>query len=229
MLLLADYAEMVGFDLLITSPPSIGAKTEEQVTDYVELLANKTSLAIMFYNTPQFGLVMSPQGLQRICQIPNVVGVKEASFNQTLSLETHQLIGKEAIISTPDEWIFFKEEELGFHQQVMFANTSDWRFDTPDANYYVQFIEKATKGDIDRNFYNRHLKNIKAINDKWWSYQVQKFGGLLPASMCKYWGTLMGLKHGPVRSPLREMTSEEKAELKSDLQNIRLETMATGR
>ena len=229
MTLLADYAEMVGFDLLITSPPSIGAKTESQVTDYVELLASKTSLAIMFYNTPQFGLVMSPQGLQKICRIPNVVGVKEASFNQTLSLETHQLVGKEAIISTPDEWIFFKEEELGFHQQVMFANTSDWRFDTPEENYYVQFIEKATNGDIDRNFYNIHLKNIKALNDKWWGYQVQKFGGLLPAAMCKYWGTLMGLKHGHVRPPLKEMTLEEKAELKGDLQNIRLKTTATRR
>ena len=34
-------------------------------------------------------------------------------------------------------------------QQVMFANTSDWRFDRPGENYYVQFIDRATSGDLD--------------------------------------------------------------------------------
>ena len=225
----AEFAEHLEFDVLIVGAPYFATRKAEHVEQFIKTIAKSTNMAIMFYNSPQFGIVLDADSLNRICKIPGVIGVKEASFNQTLSLETHQLIGKEAIISTPDEWIFFKEEELGFHQQVMFANTSDWRFDTPEENYYVQFIEKATQGDIDRNFYNRHLKDIKALNDKWWGYQVQKFGGLLPASMCKYWGTLMGLKHGHVRPPLREMTPDEKAKLKSDLQNIRLETTATRR
>ena len=229
VLLLADYAESVGFDLLITAPPSIAAKTEDQVVDYVRLLAERTRLAIMFYNTPQFGLVMSAQGMKRLCEIPNVVGVKEASFNQELSIETHQLVGEQAIISTPDEWVFFREEELGFHQQVMFANTSDWRFDTPGQNYYVQFIEKACRGDIDRAFYDEHLRAIKGLSDKWWGYTVSKFGGTLPVSLCKHWGTLMGLKHGHVRPPLRELTDEEKSTLKGELEAVRLEGAAARR
>lgn len=220
MLLLADHAQSVGFDLLIVTPPSIGAKTEDHVYDYVQTLANKTALAIMFYNTPQFGLVVSARGMQRLCTIPNVVGVKEASFNQELSIETHQFVGKQAIISTPDEWIFFKGQELGFQQQVMFANTSDWRFDTPDRNYYVQFVDKATSGNVDRSFYDTHLKALKALSDKWWQYTVKKQGGTLPVPMCKYWGNLMGLKHGNVREPLKELTDEEKAQLKSELDAV---------
>ena len=132
--------------MLIVAPPYIVTKTEEQVIDYVQLLADNTSLAIMFYNSPQFGIVMSPTGLARLCQIPNVVGVKEASFNQALSIETHLSLGKDHIISTPDEWIFWKGKELGFQQQVMFSNTSDWRFDTPGCNYYVQFIGPGYPG-----------------------------------------------------------------------------------
>ena len=149
-LVLAKHAEALGFDLLIVAAPYMVTKTEEQVIEYVRLLASRTSLAIMFYNSPQFGIVMSPQGLKRLCQIPNVVGVKEASFSQQISIETHLLIGKQAIISTPDEWIFPKAKELGFHQQVMFANTSDWRFDTPEANHYVQFVDRATQGELDQ-------------------------------------------------------------------------------
>ena len=217
MLALAKHAEGQGFDLLMLAPPYMVTKTEDQVVDYVKLLAANTSLAIMFYNSPQFGIVMSPQGLKRLCQIPNVVGVKEASFNQQISIETHLMLGKSAIISTPDEWIFNKARELGFHQQVMFANTSDWRFDTPEHNYYVQYIDRATSGDLDQEFYRTHLADMKALSDKWWGSTVQKFGGALPVSMCKYWGELMGMKGGHVRAPLADLSVDEKAELKQEL------------
>jgi dihydrodipicolinate synthase/N-acetylneuraminate lyase len=99
----------------------------------------------------------------------------------------------------------------------MFANTSDWRFDTPDKNYYVQFIDRAMRGDLDEDFYGTHIRPIKQVSDKWWSYTVQKFGGALPASMCKFWGELMGLAGGHVRPPLAELSDDEKAELKSDV------------
>ena len=215
---LAKYAEGVGFDLLIVGAPYFVTNTEDQVVEWVKLLADSTNLAIMYYNSPQFGTVMSAQGLQRICRIPNVVGVKEASFNRDLSLETHELVGHDAIISTPDEWILFAGRESGFEQQVMFANTSDWRFDTPEKNYYVQFIDKAMRGDLDDGFYETHVKPIKQVSDKWWGYTVQKFGGALPASMCKYWGELMGLSGGHVRPPLADLSDEEKADLKSDVE-----------
>ena len=155
-----------------------------------------------------------------MCAIPNLVGVKEASFNQQISIETHLLVGKEAIISTPDEWIFHKSKELGFHQQVMFANTSDWRFDTPEHNYYVQFIDKATAGNLDTQFYDRHLKDIKALSDKWWGGTMKKTNGALPVSMCKAWGEMMGMAGGSVRAPLSDLTAEEKSELWRELQPL---------
>ena len=221
MLALARHAEDIGFDLLVVAPSYMVTRTEEQVIQYTRLLAEHSSLAIMFYNSPQFGIVMSAQGLKRICQIPNVVGVKEASFNQQLSIETHLLIGRDAIISTPDEWIFAKAKQLGFQQQVMFANTSDWRFDTPEENRYVQFIEKATQGDLDQEFYDTHLKEIKQLSDRWWGATVKKFGGAMPVSLVKYWGELMGLSAGHVRPPLSDMTDDEKAELRRDLESLR--------
>jgi uncharacterized protein (UPF0264 family)/dihydrodipicolinate synthase/N-acetylneuraminate lyase/TusA-related sulfurtransferase len=221
MLALARHAEAVGFDLLIVAAPYIVTKTEEQVVDFVQFLAEDTDLAIMFYNSPQFGIVMSPQGLKRLCQIPNVVGVKEASFSQQISIEAHLGVGRQAIISTPDEWIFAKGKELGFHQQVMFANTSDWRFDVPGANHYVQFIERACRGDLDTPFYETHLREIKNLSDRWWGRVVKKWGGALPVALCKAWGELMGLQTGHVRPPLGDLSPEEKAELRQDLAALR--------
>ena len=217
---LAQHAQQRGFDLLIIAPSYMVTKTESQVVDFVRQVADSTDLALMFYNSPQFGITISPQGLKRLCAIPNVVGVKEASFNQQISIETHLLVGKDAVISTPDEWIFHKAKELGFHQQAMFANTSDWRFDTPRHNYYVQFIDKATAGNLDTEFYDRHLKDIKALSDKWWGGAMQKTGGCLPVAMCKAWGELMGMAGGGVRAPLSDLAADEKAELRRELEPL---------
>jgi len=221
MLSLAQHAESVGFDLLIVAPPYIVTKTEDQVIEYVRMLADNTSLAIMFYNSPQFGIVMSPLGLKRLCQIPNVVGIKEASFNQQLSIETHLSLGKDHVISTPDEWIFWRGKQLGFNQQVMFSNTSDWRFDTPECNYYVQFIDKATQGYLDEPFYETHIRRIKELSDTWWTRTVTKFNGALPVPMVKYWGELMGMAGGHVRPPLIDLEPEEKETLKRELEPLK--------
>ena len=64
MLALADRAESDRFDLLVVAAPYMVAKTEEVVYDYVKTLADHTNMAIMFYNSPQFGIVMSPPGIE---------------------------------------------------------------------------------------------------------------------------------------------------------------------
>ena len=227
MLALADHAEAVGFDLLIVAAPYMVTRTEQQVIDFTRLLADHTPLAIMFYNSPQFGTVLSVEGLRGICEIPNVVGVKEASFNQQLSIDAHVSLGREAIISTPDEWILFKGREMGFEQQVMFANTSDWRFDTPSENYYVQFVERATQGQLDDKFYDAHIRPVKQLSDEWWGRTVKKFNGALPASLCKYWGELMGMAGGHVRQPLADLSEDEKTELRRALESVRRGSEAT--
>ena len=221
MVALAHHAESDGIDLLVVAPPYMVTKTESQVVDYVRLLAENTNLAIMFYNSPQFGIVMTPQGLEQLCHIPNLVGVKEASFNQQLSIEAHLMLGKDYVISTPDEWIFEKAQALGFHQQVMFANTSDWRFDTPECNYYVQYIDRATQGDYDQEFYDKYLRRIKELSDTWWTRTVNNYNGALPIPAVKYWGELMGMAGGKVSPPMADLSLEEKAELKRELEPLK--------
>ena len=100
---LTDYAQYCGFDIIMVAAPYFVTKTEDQVVEFVKEVAKSTSMGIMFYNSPRFGVVLGIEKLQEICRIPNVVGVKEASFNQDLSISAHQILGGDHVISTPNE------------------------------------------------------------------------------------------------------------------------------
>jgi 4-hydroxy-tetrahydrodipicolinate synthase len=220
---LARRARELGFDFVIVAAPYIMTKTEEQVVDFVRRIAEQVEIGIAFYNSPQFGITLSARALSRMAELKTLIAIKEASFNLQLSIDTHLQAGQKAVVSAPDEEIFSFEDYYGFHQQVMFANTSDWRFDTEDHHAYVPFIDLATQGKLaeGKHRYYAELSPIKALSRKWWGRLAARTGGALPVQMVKYWGELMGLKSGPVRPPLLPMTAEEKAELREELGRLR--------
>jgi dihydrodipicolinate synthase/N-acetylneuraminate lyase len=105
----------------------------------------------------------------------------------------------------------------------MFANTSDWRFDTLSSHHYVRFIDLATQGKMEEALaLYAKIRPIKAVSRKWWGRLVGRTGGALPVQMAKYWGELMGLAHGPVRPPLLPLTPDERDEMRRDLVQLGL-------
>jgi 4-hydroxy-tetrahydrodipicolinate synthase len=219
---MARQAQHLDYDFVILAAPYIMTRTEEQVLDFVRRVAEQVEIGIAFYNSPQFGLTLSARALARMADLKNLIAIKEASFNPQISIDTHLQAGAKAVVSAPDEEIFFFEPFYGFHQQVMFANTSDWRFDTADSHDYVRFIDLATAGHLEeaRQLYPK-LWPIKNLSRRWWGRLVARTGGALPVQMVKYWGELMGLRSGHVRPPLVPMTPEERTELRQELARLR--------
>ncbi|MFZ0700054.1 MAG: dihydrodipicolinate synthase family protein [Thermoplasmata archaeon] len=215
---MARRAEEFGFDLVILAAPYLVTKTEEQVIDWVARVAKEVDIGIAFYNSPQFGIVLSAKAMSRMADLETLIAIKEASFNLQLSIDTHLEAGGKAVVSMPDEEIFFVGEPYGIHQQVMFANTSDWRFDTASSNQYVRFIDRATRGHWEeaREIYTK-IRPIKAVSRKWWGRVAGRTGGALPVQMVKFWGELMGMAGGPVRAPLLPLTPTEREEMQRDL------------
>ena len=50
---------------------------------------------------------------------------------------------------------------------------------------------------------------------------MKKQNGSLPVPMVKYWGELMGMKGGPIRPPLYDLSDSEKQELRDDIKLVR--------
>ncbi len=220
---MARRAEELGFDFVILAAPYMVTKTEEQVVDWVAQVAERVNIGIAFYNSPQFGIVLSAKAMSRMADLETLVAIKEASFNLGLSIDTHLQAGAKAVVSVPDEEIFFVGEPYGIRQQVMFANTSDWRFDTESSNQYVRYIDLATHGRWDeaRELYEK-IRPVKAVSRKWWGRLAGRTGGALPVQMVKYWGELMGMAGGPVRPPLLPLTPAERDEMRHDLAQLGL-------
>ena len=55
---------------------------------------------------------------------------------------------------------------------------------------------------------------------------MKKSGGALPASLCKYWGELMGMAGGHVRPPLFNLSDRDKDALQADIAAVREGAMA---
>jgi 4-hydroxy-tetrahydrodipicolinate synthase len=220
---MARRAEELDYDLVILAPPYLVTRTEEQVLDFVTRVAEQVNIGIAFYNSPQFGLVLGAKALAKMADLPTLVAIKEASFNMQLSIDTHLAAGGKAVVSAPDEEIFWVGEPYGIRQQVMFANTSDWRFDSPSSHRYVPFIDLATRGELEkaRALYPK-IWPAKELSRRWWSRLVARTGGALPVQMVKAWGELMGMAGGPVRPPLLPLTPAEREELSGDLARLGL-------
>ncbi len=220
---MARRAQELDYDLVILAAPYIVTKTEEQVLDFVSRVAEKVDIGIAFYNSPQFGIVLSAKALSKMADLPTLVAIKEASFNLQLSIDTHLAAGSKAVVSVPDEEIFFVGEPYNIRQQVMFANTSDWRFDTASSHNYVPFIDWATRGDLEkaRALYPR-IWPIKEVSRRWWARVAGRTAGSLPVQMVKQWGEFMGMAGGHVRPPLMPLTPVEKEELRADLAKLGL-------
>ena len=103
----------------------------------------------------------------------------------------------------------------------MFANTSDWRFDRPGHNYYVQFIDKVMRGDLDEEFTTPISDRSNSSPTSGGRKTVQKLNGSLPVPMCKYWGEADGdgwrTTSGPRSSNFR---TRKKDELRRELASV---------
>jgi 4-hydroxy-tetrahydrodipicolinate synthase len=90
---LAEHTESLGVQGLLSVTPYYNKPTQEGLVQHYTAIANRTSLPIIVYNVPgRTGCNVEPKTLARLAQIPNVVGVKEASGNMAQMCEVCRVV-----------------------------------------------------------------------------------------------------------------------------------------
>ena len=77
---MSKWAEKIGVDGLLVITPYYNKTTQKGLVEHFKAIANSVSSPIIIYNVPsRTGLNINPSTLLKLCVIPNIVGIKEAS------------------------------------------------------------------------------------------------------------------------------------------------------
>ncbi len=114
---LAKYAQQIGCDAIVCSPPYYYTTTQEIIERHYEMLAEAVpDMPIVMYNIPLFSTPLSYDLVQRISTIPNVVAMKDSSgslVDMIHFMDKVQLVNSDINILAGREEVIFPATMLG--------------------------------------------------------------------------------------------------------------------
>jgi 4-hydroxy-tetrahydrodipicolinate synthase len=177
-------------------------------------------LGILITNTGYTGITLSPELINRLADLENVVAVKN-SVKMDHMLETLRLAGDRILVSHPDERTFFslmveQGSRLSLSSPSPFLlQKPGW---TPIKDYTALVLEHRIEEAAE---IARSLNPAREVFQKW-MLNPWPARRLMPIAYLKAWSDLMGMVGGAVRPPLLPITEAECEELRQDLLSVGL-------
>jgi 4-hydroxy-tetrahydrodipicolinate synthase len=138
---------------LLSVTPYYNKPTQEGLYQHYRAIAESTPLPIIVYSVQgRTGVNVEPATIARLAEIPNIVGVKEASGNVTQMGEILRLVPTDFIVLSGDDALTLPLMAIGGRGVVSVASN-----EIPED--MVQMVEAAERGDFDaaRDIYRRVL------------------------------------------------------------------------
>ena len=215
---LTRHAQDVGADAVMIWPPYEWAKTQQMVIEYYEYVASKVDIAIILYNTWHSGISMTPETIAHLAKIPNVCTVKDAINDVPHTVRCIELAGDRLVFSTGVEEHLL-DVTLHHGVQLLLGSTSVFLLQTPHCQPIQDYFELARAGKAAEA--TKKYDELQPLRDVWTGiYQSlwNKKGALHPLPFIKYWMELNGMRAGPVRPPMHNLTDQDKAEFRARLE-----------
>jgi 4-hydroxy-tetrahydrodipicolinate synthase len=203
---LARHSEKVGADGVICLAPYYWPVPEEALYEHFVRVATATDLPFMIYNSPIFqGTSLSPKFLVRLIErLPNFIGEKEASHNFEYFIEARkatQAVRPEFGVILGVEYIIPSVSMGGVGSMSIAGGVAP--------RMMQKLYDLCAEGKF---------KEALPLQDKA-SHFWQIFKPEYPAPI-KVAMEMMGRPVGPVRGPMRNLTDEQKAKLRKELEAL---------
>ncbi len=214
-----DYVQSLGFQAAEVVTPIVQLRADEEIYDYYKYLADHSDLAIIFYSSAVSGHLISLELSRQLSEIPSIVGMKQGSLNHADSVKLRKTCQDDFLVSDPIETHWFNDIRHG--GQVMYG-----------AFHHILYGKK-------RHLLEEYTKLAKAGS---WEAAFEKYTELAPVrelldevmlgplagnftyattlGNIKAWYDAMGLAAGPLRSPMRQVTTEKREWLTGKLQEF---------
>ncbi len=203
---LARHSEKVGADAIICIAPYYWPVPEEALYDHFVRVATATQLPFMIYNLPIFqGVSLSPKFLVRLMhKLPNFIGEKEASHNFEYFIEARratQAVRPEFGLILGVEYIIPSVSMGGVGSMSISGGVAPRLMQRLyDLSAAGKFFEAAPLQD-----------KASAL----WQLFKPEYPSPIKAAM-----EMMGRPVGPVRGPMRNLTAEQNATLRKELEAL---------
>jgi 4-hydroxy-tetrahydrodipicolinate synthase len=139
---LAAEFEKRGVSGLLSVTPYYNKPTQEGLYQHYRAIAESTPLPIVVYNVPgRTGVNVEVATLARLAELPNIVGVKEASGNMTQMCEVARAVPGDFIVLSGDDALTLPLMAVGGHGIISVAANEIPR-------EMVQMVEAAERNDF---------------------------------------------------------------------------------
>jgi dihydrodipicolinate synthase/N-acetylneuraminate lyase len=204
---LARHAQDVGADGILAITPYFWTPTAEAIHDYFVRLCRSIELPVLSYNSPSYlaGVEITGELMARLIdELPNFVGVKEASFNSEKFLE----ISRAALKLRPDFALVTGVEFL--LPSVPLGGVGSYSAaGSICPNLCAQLFDACVAGDWPR------ARELQYKVSRLWALFRNQYPSSLKGGM-----VIMGRPVGPTRPPLPTASAERQAHIRSELEKL---------
>ena len=194
-----ELAEKIGADGLLVVTPYYNKCTQSGLIHHYSNIAEATSLPIICYNVPsRTGVNMLPSTFSKLADIPNIVGIKEASGNMEQIMEYSRLTTGRATVYSGDDSLTIPTMAMGGEGVISVAS-----------NVCAEYVTAMT-----RAFMSGDLQKASAMQRDMLPLVRALFSEVNPIPV-KYAAYLKGFCDGSLRLPLTEISEENASTLKT--------------
>ena len=201
---LARHAEAIGADYIVVHAPILHFVTDQDDTvyNYYKEICSRVNIGIAMWSHPDSGYLMSPELCARVAELPNIVAIKY-SVPRPMYAKLTELAGDKIIVSTASE-VEWLDNIVDLNWQLYLCSSPPYLLQTASDRRMHEYTQLAFRGEIEK------ARSVRDSLDPVRAALSDTRPGGKPQAHQKYWQELLGQAGGPVRSPLLQLTDEER-------------------
>jgi 4-hydroxy-tetrahydrodipicolinate synthase len=203
---LTRHAKDAGADAALVVTPYYNKPTQEGLYRHFSAIAEAVELPIIIYNIPPRSVIdMSVATMGRLAELPNIVGVKDATADLVRPMKTRREIGADFCQLSGEDATVVPYMAQGGHGCISVT-----------AN-----VAPGPLAALHDAWAKRDMDTVMSINDRLSPLHAALFCESSPGPV-KYAAALLGLCEPDTRLPLCEIASESKTKVESAMRHAGL-------
>jgi len=200
------HAEDAGADAALMISPYYNKPTQEGIYQHYKKVAETVDIPIILYTVPGRTMVnIEPETTKRLSEIPNIVGIKDASGNLNQISKEILLCGEDFVVLSGDDSLNLPIISLGGEGAIS----------------VVSNIAPKEMGDLVREALNGNFSNARKLHYRLYPLSKVLFIETNPAPV-KAAMNMMGLAAGNPRLPLVPVRKDSEEKIRRILEELKL-------